>query len=98
MKVSDITTTDLAAHLRLDSADDALLRPMLAAARDYVRGETGLTDAEIDEHEELAIAVMVIVQDLYDNRAYTDTNSGQSGPHANLVVSSILGHHRVNLV
>ena len=98
MKVSEITVSDLAAHLRLDNSDDALLKPMLAAARDYVRSETGLTDEEIDEHDELAIATMVLVQDMYDNRAFTDTASGQAGPHANLVVASILGHHRVNLV
>ena len=70
----------------------------MIAAKNYIMNETALEEEELDEHEDLAIAFLVLCQDMYDNRSYTDTESGASGPHANLAVSSILGHHRGNLV
>ena len=98
MRISDITTAKVADYLRLDFEDYDILEPVMAAAKAYIKDETALSDEELDEHEDLAVAYLVLCQDMYDNRAYTDTDSGNSGPHANLVVDSILGHHRSNLV
>lgn len=99
MRISNVSAADVAEYLRLDDdAYDELLEPIMDAAKAYIKDETALSDEELDEHEDLAIAYLVLCQDMYDNRTYTDTESGNSGPHANLVVSSILGHHRSNLV
>ena len=98
MKISEITAETVAEYLRLEDSDDVLIAPIMAAAKQYICDETGLNSDELDEHEDISIAFLVLCQDMYDNRSYTDTGSGASGPHAHLVVDSILGHHRVNLI
>lgn len=98
MKISEITASVVAEYLRLEDENDNMLEPIMTAAKAYIKDETALTEEELDDHEDLAHAFLVLCQDMYDNRSYTDTDSGASGPHPNLVVSSILGHHRSNLV
>lgn len=93
MVISNITASDVAAFLRLDDASDPILTPMMAAARQFIADYTGLSDEELDEHEDFYIAYMVLVQDMYDNRAmYVDKDN------VNRVVESILFRHRVNFV
>lgn len=98
MKISEITAETVAEYLRLDDASGIIIEPVMNAAKSYIMDETALSEEELDEHEDLAIAYLVLCQDMHDNRAFTDTDSGNAGPHPNLVVSSILGHHRQNLV
>ena len=55
--------------------------------------ELGMTEDELDDHEDLYTAFMVLCQDMYDNRAmYVDKNN------VNRVVDSILFRHRTNFV
>ena len=92
MKVSEITTQDVADFLRLDETDQILV-PMMAAAKQFIMDYTGLSEEELDDHEDFYIAYMVLVQDMYDNRAmYVDKSN------INKVVDSILFRHRVNFV
>ena len=92
MKVSEITTQDVADFLRLDETDQILV-PMMTAAKQFIMDYTGLSEEELDDHEDFYIAYMVLVQDMYDNRAmYVDKSN------INKVVDSILFRHRVNFV
>ena len=107
MKVSEITTSTLTEYIRIDSpteSDMTLLGAVLIAAKDYVRNITGLpltakADAEgntsdnIDAHEDITIAVLVLCQDMWDNRSmYVEKDN------VNKVVSTILGMHCRNLI
>jgi len=95
MKVSEITIQDVARYLRIDDDADetTALQPILDAAIDYVKATTALTIEELDEHSDIAVAVMVLCQDMYDNRAmYVDKGN------ANRVVTAILHMHRQNFV
>lgn len=93
MVISDIKARDVAEFLRLDDASDPLLKPMMEAAQAYIIGYTGLTEEELDNHDDLWLAFMVLVQDMYDNRAmYVDKGS------VNKVVDSILFRHRRNFI
>lgn len=107
MKVSEITTSTLTEYIRIDSpteSDMTLLGAVLIAAKDYVQNITGLpltvkADAEgntpdnIDAHEDITIAVLVLCQDMWDNRSmYVEKDN------ANKVVSTILGMHCRNLI
>ena len=94
MKVSEIQVSDVAKYIRLDDEDSSLsLLPMLVVAKEFIKGYTGLTEEEIDLHEDFYIAVMVLCQDMHDNRCmYVDKSN------VNKVVSTILDMHRVNLV
>ena len=95
-KVSEITAQDLAEYLRLvdpDQNDLNTLNTLLTVAKVYVGEYTGRTIQELDEYRDIIIAVMILVQDMWDNRTlYVDTNN------ANKVVESILGLHSVNLL
>ncbi|MDO5548315.1 MAG: head-tail connector protein [Eubacteriales bacterium] len=98
MKISEITLGDICQQARiepdmLDAAEEKLLTVMQDAAVDYVRSYTGLTEEEMDEHEDLTIAVLVLAADLYDNREMTVDKS-----NVNRVVETILGMHCRNLL
>ena len=95
MKVSDLDISKVSEFLRLDDSQGEadMLTAILAAAVGYIKESTGLTDAEMDELPDLAVAAMVLCQDMYDNRAmYVDKGN------ANRVVNSILHMHRRNFV
>lgn len=94
--ISELTVQDVAGYLRLSeltTEDTALLPTILAAAKDYVYKYTGLTPLQADVYKDLTIAVYVLCQDMYDNRAYYVDSS-----NVNKVVEAILGLHSVNLL
>lgn len=94
MKLSELTEADVLRFLHLDGTEgDIPPSALLAAAKSYIRSETGLTDEEIDGHEDLTIAALILCADMYENRLTTAESS-----HENRTVSTILGFHRVNLV
>lgn len=96
MTFSTITTTDVANYLRLENVtqdEQSLLTTMLNSAKSYVLKYTGLTESQADLANELVIAVLVLCQDMYDNRAlYVDSDN------VNKVVETILGMHSINLL
>lgn len=96
MTFSTINTTDVANYLRLGAVtqdEQSLLTTMLNSAKSYVLKYTGLTESQADLANELVIAVLVLCQDMWDNRAlYVDSDN------VNKVVETILGMHSVNLL
>lgn len=96
MKINDVTVQDLLIYLREDNTDEStisMVNMMLNAAKFYIKSYTGLTVEEVDEKEDLTIALFVLVTDMYDNRVYTVQND-----KVNKVVSSILNMHSRNLL
>ena len=95
-KVSEITYNDLAEYLRIDEptpSDQLTLMSLKKVAVSFIVGYTGLTEAEIDVFADFVIVVLILVQDMYDNRTrYVD------GSNLNQTVEAILGMHRVNLL
>ena len=69
------------------------MQRILDSAKGYIRDYTGLTDEEIDTHADFLTALLVLCQDMYDNRAMYVEKS-----NVNRVVESILNMHRVNLL
>ena len=88
-KVSEITTKAIADYLRLDEVGDAeevQLSTFLTVAKDYVKNYTALED--LDEYADLVIVVLILCQDMYDNRTmYIDKGN------PNKVVQTILDMH-----
>lgn len=94
MKISDITITDLKEYANVEhSLDDKLFETILLAVKSYIKSYTGLTLEQLDEKEDLTIALMILANEMYDNRAYTVDND-----KANKVVNSILDMHSINLL
>lgn len=93
MKVKEIETENVAEYLRLDECDEDQMSAILDSAKAFIRSYTGLTDDEINSHDDFYIVVMILCQDMYDNRCmYVDKNN------LNKVVETILGMHCVNLL
>lgn len=94
MKVSEITTEHVAEYLRIDEENESeKLYPILTAAKSYISNYTGIPLEELDNYEEFYTAVMVLCQDMYDNRSYYVERN-----YVNKTVSAILDMHRRNLV
>lgn len=94
MKISEITVTDLKEYANVDhSLDDKLFQTILTATKSYIKVYTGLTLDKLDEKEDLTIALMILANEMYDNRAYTLEND-----KVNKVVNSILDMHSINLL
>ncbi len=84
MKMSEITVADVAEYLRLDEYNENLID----TAKSFVLDYTSLLADEADTKDNLWIAIMVLCQDMYDNRSmYVDKSN------MNKVVESVLGMH-----
>lgn len=102
MKVSEITVSNIIEYLRLDTGEytDTEISPLLIASKNFISSYTGIpiTSEDIavktlDNYEDFYIVVMILCQDMYDNRVlYVDKNN------LNKVVDTILGMHSINLL
>lgn len=98
MKVSEIVMNDICEQIRIDEAylteeERKHIEDLRIAAVNYVKGYTGLNEAAIDEHEDITIAVLVLISDMYDNRQMTvDKNN------VNRVIDTLLGMYCENLL
>lgn len=94
MKISEVTNNDLKNYAHVyHNEDDTLFDAILAACKSYIKGYTGLTDEQLDEKEDITIALMVLSNELYDNRTFTVEND-----KVNTVIKSILNMYSVNLL
>lgn len=94
MKISIVTIEDLKEYARIDhSDDDNLFRSILVACKSYIKTYTGLTLEQMDDKEDLTMALFILSNEMYDNRAYTIQND-----KVNVVVKSILDMHSMNLL
>lgn len=95
-KVSEVTAADLAEYLRVGEvtpSEEGFLDTIIGAATAYMEKYTGLTAEQLDGSQDFVVALLVLCQDMYDNRAlYVDSSN------VNLAVQSILDMHSVNLL
>ena len=94
--VSQITAQDVADYLRIcEATQDDLntLSTLLTVAKVYIGEYTGRTIQDLDNYKDIIIVVLILCQDMWDNRTlYVDSSN------VNKVVESILGLHSVNLL
>lgn len=95
-KVSQITYTDLVDYIRIvDFIQDDIntLNTLLNVAINYIMSYTGHTQAELDDYPDFVIVVLILCQDMWDNRTlYVDKSN------LNNVVECILDMHSANLL
>ena len=94
MKISEVTIIEIKQFCRIDfDDDDVMLMKFWDSAQSYVRSYTGLSDTEMEENEDITIAVLVVLSDMYDNRSYSSKeNSG------NKIAKGIMDLHSQNLM
>lgn len=71
MKISEITAADIWRHIRespedMETEDNTEILVMKKAAVEFCKGYTGLTEEQLDEHEDITIAVLMLIADMYD--------------------------------
>ena len=99
MKISEVTIQDLMEYARETDESGETLKSfalILASAKSYIKSYTGLSADQLDEKEDLTIALFVLATEMYENRVYTETGVKQSS--VNKVVESILNMHSINLL
>lgn len=99
MKVSEIQLADICEHIHeiygeLTANEQRQLENiMLPAAVAFCAGQTGLSKEELDQHEDITIAVLEVIADMWDDRSMIVTND-----KINPVVDRILFMHSNNLL
>lgn len=95
-KVSDITYEDVANYIRideLDASDINTLNTLIGISKTFIQNYTGRTVDELDNYQDCVIVVLILCQDMWDNRTlYVDKSN------LNFAVETILGMHSVNLL
>ncbi len=94
MKISELTPQIVKDYCGISDSDsdDIIEKALLPAAKAYIIGYTGLTLEQCSEHEDIAIACMVLVNDMFSQRDYTISMHRQVSP----TVKTILGMYAVN--
>ena len=98
MKLSEMQESMILNHLRLhpdfvSDEDKTYIEALKSASIAFVEEYCGIDAAYMDAHEELAIAVLVLIGDMYDNRTrYVDK------ANLNRTVETILSLHDHNLI
>lgn len=95
MKLSDVTTEELRTYCKAEDEEEVVFDIILDACKAFIRGQTGLTDEEIDKYEDLTIAAMILASDMYDNRTYQQKETKVT---ANLAVKAIIDQYQMNIL
>ena len=94
MTVSELTVDNVKNYLRVDTdIDDTLLAVILPAAKRFCAQYTGLTLEDLDDHEDMPLAVLAVAADMYEVRQLT-----LNGTQLNPTTAQILGTYSTNLL
>lgn len=95
MKLSELTLAECKAYCRAEDEEDGIFAILLAACKAYIKGQTALTEEQMDQYEDLTIAALILVSDLYDNRAYQQKETKIT---PNLAVKSIIDQYQMHIL
>ncbi|NFT93938.1 phage gp6-like head-tail connector protein [Clostridium botulinum] len=93
IKINEVKTDLLINYCNAYDEDKQLLEIFKDASVDYIKSYTGLTDEEINNKNDLTIALLVLVSGMFDSRSIEADKT-----NINLILDSILGLHSKNLV
>lgn len=94
MRISDVTREYFKGYARIDwNHEDDFIDAILLGGKAFVSNYTGLSYDEIDNRDDIAIAYLVICNDMYTQRQYA-VDKDKLNPVADL----ILNMHSVNLL
>lgn len=97
MKLSEIDVPFVKEYLRQDGdEDDRLIGAILESSKDYIAKYTGQSLDELEESEDLVIAVLVLCAEFYDNR--TISVNDRLNLRINMMLESLIGRYSINLI
>lgn len=89
MRLSDTGISEIKDYCGVtDNDSDKILIALRSAAVSFILNQTGLTKDEAEKYEDLSVALLVLIYDMYMNRTYTVDKSA-----VNPIVQSILSEH-----
>ena len=95
MKINQVTDQIINDYCGICEAEAAdLVAVMKPAALEYIKAHTGLTEAQINDHEDLTVAYLLLINDMYSQRDYTLSCQKQVNPTVDLILS----FHAVNFL
>lgn len=93
MKISLLTDEIIIKYCNAYEEDIDLLTLFKESAIGYIKGYTGLDNTQLDNYEDITLALLVLIADMYDNRSVqVDKNN------VNPILDSILFMHSTNLL
>lgn len=96
MKISELSNDFIKDYINAPFEGDEIIEVLKATALHTIVNHTGLRIGdELDSKEDLTIAYLSIITQLYDNRSFTSPNNVIS---LNPVTESILNMHSYNLL
>ena len=97
MKLSEIDVPFVKEYLRQDGdEDDKLIEAILEGAKDYIVKYTGQSLKQLEESEDLTIAILVLCAEFYDNR--TISVNDRLNLRVNSMLDSLMGRYSINLI
>jgi len=97
MKLSEIDVPFVKEYLRQDGhEDDKLIGAILEGAKDYIVKYTGQSLEQLEDGEDLTIAVLVLCAEFYDNR--TINVNDRLNLRVNMMLESLIGRYSLNLI
>lgn len=96
MKVSELTKEIVANYIRVEitTLTTPILDLVLPAAITYCATYTGLELKDLDEYDDMALAVLTLCGEFYDNRTYTAVENAIVNP----TTQAILDKYSMNLM
>lgn len=96
MKANELTPEYIADYLKIDDPEENDFRDIeifRSAVVDYIKNQTGIDDQKLNSSDDLTVAILVLIEDLYDNRRmYVDNQN------MNRVVENIIYQYSENLI
>ena len=97
MKLSELDLPLVKEYLRQDGdEDDRLITAIIEASKSYICNYTGQSIDQLEEYEDVTIAVLVLIAEFYDNR--TINVNDRLNFRINMMLESLLVRHNVNLI
>ena len=92
MKINELKDEQIKEYCGMDD-DCSMLGVYKSAAKSFIIGYTGLNEEELESHEDLTIAYLVLINDMSLNRDYT-VNTDKLNP---TVVTTLSMYSRNNV-
>lgn len=93
MKISSLTNEIIIKYCNAYEEDIDLLILFKESAISYIKGQTGLDDIQLDSYEDITLALLTLISDMYDNRSIQVEKN-----NFNQIIDSILFMHSTNLL
>nr|DAV95529.1 MAG TPA: tail connector protein [Caudoviricetes sp.] len=93
MKVNEIETEFLIDYCNAYEEDSRVLEVFKDASISYIKSYTGLTEEEMMVMDDITVALLVLVNGMFDSRSIEADKS-----NVNVILDSILSMHSKNLI